>query len=176
MKETALKASKSLASFYRMSLSSGNEIITIKDELELTKSYLEIQGLRYSEYLDYDFEIDEQINKYYIQKLMLQPIVENAIYHGIKPLERRGKILIKGRIAEDNVVLSVWDNGVGIDGNIIENILSSGEGGKNSFGLASINHRIKLAYGDEYGLRIDSKIDEYTNVEIVIPKKENKFE
>ena len=79
-----MMTAKSLAGFYRISLSKGNDIITIKDEIRLIENYLSIQKLRYVEYLDYLIEIDEDIYSYQIPKLTLQPLVENSIYHGLK--------------------------------------------------------------------------------------------
>lgn len=168
MKETALKVSKSLASFYRSSLSKGDEIITIKKEIEITRNYLEIQGFRYSEYLDFKIDVDDNIQDFLIQKLILQPIVENAIYHGIKPREEKGEMIIKGWMQGDVIIFSVWDNGVGVDNKIIKNILSDSLQ-IDGFGLGSMNQRIKLMHGDRYGINIESELGKYTNVTIRIP-------
>ncbi len=101
---------------------------------------------------------------------MLQPIVENAIYHGIKPLEDKGKLIVKGiQEGGDNIVFTVWDSGVGMDPSLIRNILSKEAGQRDGFGLGSMNERIKLLYGKDYGISIRSEIGEFTEVKMTIP-------
>lgn len=169
LKDKALMVSKSLALFYRRSLSSGKDIITIGEEVEMTRNYLIIQGFRYSEYLTYDFDVNDDIQNCAIQKLMLQPIVENAIYHGIKPMNQKGELKIEGRRKGDHILLTVRDNGVGMDKDAISKILSEEPEQREGFGLGSMNNRIKLLYGDEYGLEIESAPGEYTLVSLRIP-------
>ncbi len=170
MKDTALKVSKSLANFYRGSLSRGNDIITIGEEVDLTRNYLEIQGFRYAEYLSYELEIEEGLKDYLIQKLMLQPIVENAIYHGIKALEYKGLLKVKAWSEEDRIIFSVWDNGVGIEPSQVDKILSEEALKRDGFGLGSMNQRIKLLHGDGYGIQVKSELNVYTEVIMTIPK------
>ena len=171
MYDNALITTKALANFYRGSLSKGNDLITIKDEIYMTSEYLSIQKFRYEEYLDYKIEIEEEINGYYIPKLTLQPLVENAIYHGLKQKEDKGMLIITGYKKENNIYIEIWDNGVGISKEKMEEILkvSSDLGKKIDFGVGCVNSRIKILYGDAYGLTIDSKESEYTKIIIKLP-------
>lgn len=171
LKDNAMMTAKSLAGFYRISLSKGKDIITIKDEIQLTENYLSIQKLRYVEYLDFTVEVDEEIYPYQIPRLTLQPLVENSIYHGLKQKEDKGLLTIKGYLAEKTVTIEVTDDGIGISDELIDRILSQPESHhKNSdFGLYSVNSRIKLLYGDQYGIRIESRMNEYTRVTVILP-------
>ncbi|MBP7177143.1 MAG: sensor histidine kinase [Thermoclostridium sp.] len=171
LKDNAMMAAKYLAGFYRISLSKGKDIITIKDELHLIENYLSIQKLRYVEYLDFKVEVDEEIYPYQIPRLTLQPLVENSIYHGLKQKEDKGILTIKGRLEEEIVTIDVIDDGIGISDELITRILSQPDSHhKNSdFGLYSVNSRIKLLYGDQYGIRIESKMNEYTKVTVILP-------
>ena len=171
MKDNAMMTAKILAGFYRISLSKGKDIITIKYEIQLTENYLSIQKLRYVEYLDFTVEVDEEIYPYQIPRLTLQPLVENSIYHGLKQKEDKGLLTIKGYLAEKTVTIEVTDDGIGISDELIDRILSQPESHhKNSdFGLYSVNSRIKLLYGDQYGIRIESRMNEYTRVTVILP-------
>ncbi len=171
MKENAVKTTKSLAGFYRTSLSKGNDIITIRDEVDLNSNYLSIQKLRYTEYLDYKLEFDEEILKYSIPKLTLQPLIENSIYHGLKQKEEKGHLIIKGYKEGDKIKIEVIDDGVGIEKDKILNLLNpSKEIDKSTdFGISSINSRIKLLYGEKYGLDIESELGKYTKITVSLP-------
>ncbi len=124
MRSEAIAAAKYMADFYKISLSKGNDLISVRDEIQLTESYLEIQKLRYVEYMDYAMEIDEDIMRYTIPKLTLQPIIENAIYHGLKRKKERGILQIRGVREHDQIKIEVYDNGVGMDKQEIEKIFS----------------------------------------------------
>lgn len=171
LKDKAMMTAKSLAGFYRISLSKGNDIITIKDEIRLIENYLSIQKLRYVEYLDYRIEIDEDICTYQIPKLTLQPLVENSIYHGLKQKADKGMLEIKGYQDNDTVKIEVIDDGTGIGEELIARILNKSPNlHKNSdFGLYSVHSRLKLLYGEQYGIRIESKVNEYTKVTVILP-------
>lgn len=171
MKEEATLTAKNLASFYRVSLSKGNDIITIADEVLLTKSYLSIQKLRYVEYMDYEMEFDEEILNYSIPKLTLQPLVENSIYHGIKPKEEKGFLHIGGRIGDGKIIMEVYDNGVGMSQEMIAKALRQpAKSNKNvDFGVSSVDARYRLLYGNEYGLKIESEVGRFTKVTVMIP-------
>lgn len=175
MNETASEAISAMAIFYRISLNNGNDIISIKSELELCRQYLYIQKLRYQEYLDYRIECCEGTEQWCISKLTLQPILENAIYHGIKEKDGRGLILIQLKSIEDRLVFSVTDNGAGIDSTTLErlqnNLRASSEKDLHSFGLSSVNRRIQLLFGKEYGIQIESVLHHYTKVILTIPKE-----
>jgi len=169
--EEAIQVTKSLANFYRLSLSKGNDIIRISEEIRLIKDYLYIQRQRYSNYMDFILDVDEEILEYFIPKLTLQPLVENAIYHGLKYRNNKGKIEINGYMKDDKIMLTVFDDGIGISKEKIQTILNSQSSDKKreDFGLPSVDRRIKLLYGNEYGLHIESEVGSYTKVFITIP-------
>lgn len=179
MNETAVKAVAAMSVFYRNSLSKGRFIIPLKQELELTEQYLYIQSLRYMEYVDYDFKMTatfptDQID---IPKLTLQPIIENIFVHALST----EKCHICVNITEDDstVAITIMDNGKGIPSGKLQelqtSICSNHVDGK-SFGLPSIHHRIKLLYGDNYGLTIASEEKEFTAVTVTLPKGGTQYE
>lgn len=163
----------SLSDFFRLVLSKGKEYITIQDEEQHIRSYLEIQQARYHDILDYEIQIDPEIYPYKILKLTLQPLIENALYHGIKYKRAKGTICISGRKVDDTIELMVADNGVGMDeeelnrlrGEIVRPCKETESG----FGLANVNERIRMNFGMEYGMTIESKKAEGTTVKILIP-------
>ena len=173
MSREALTALRSLVDFYRLSLSRGREIITVDEEIQLTESYLKLQGLRYVEYMDYRIEFDPETYPYRIPKLTIQPLVENAIYHGIKESRSRGLISIEGCIREQSLIITVCDTGKGIEPARLKEIQDSLESGKStsgdSFGLGNIAQRLKLLYADQYRMQIESIPGRFTAVMIRIP-------
>ncbi|WP_020620567.1 sensor histidine kinase [Paenibacillus daejeonensis] len=171
MKTEAIAVAKYMADFYNISLSRGNDVISIREEIKLTESYLEIQKLRYVEYMDYSMTIDEEIMRYATPKLMLQPLVENAIYHGLKWKKEKGFLQIVGYLQNNQIIIEVLDNGVGMNSQQIEQLLEpTVEDKKNaSFGARSVNRRIKMLYGDLYGLEVESVSGSYTKVIIRLP-------
>lgn len=176
MNETASEAISAMAVFYRISLNKGNDIISIQSELELCRQYLYIQKLRYQEYLDYRIEECEGTENWCISKLTLQPILENAIYHGIKEKHTKGLIVIQLKNFEDHLIFNVIDNGVGMDSETLKNLQNSLDAScendhLRSFGLSSVNRRIQLLFGKEYGIQIESILHHYTKVILTIPKE-----
>lgn len=173
LKENAMATARNLAGFYRISLSKGNDIITIKDEMLLIENYLSIQKLRYVEYLDYRMDFDEGIMKYQIPKLTLQPLVENSIYHGLKQKEDKGILVIRGFCEQDTVKIEVFDDGVGMSEEQITRVLNFNRVTKDrmnsDFGVHNVDSRLKLLYGEEYGLTIESRLGEYTRVTVKLP-------
>lgn len=160
----------SIGQFYRTSLSNGNILISIAEEIENVKNYIKIQTIRYGEKIVYDLEIEEEIYRYDIVKLTLQPIVENAIYHGIKEMEGTGIIRIYGYKKENKIIFEVQDNGVGMDQEKAAALLDRDSNEKQtSFGLYSIHQRIQLYFGKEYGLKINSRRGEGFTAGISIP-------
>lgn len=174
LKDNAVMTAKYLAGFYRISLSKGNDIITISDEMQLIDNYLSIQKLRYVEYLDYKLEFDEKILKYQIPKLTLQPLVENSIYHGLKQKDEKGFLLIKGYYDQDMIKIEVIDDGVGMTEEMIKRVLSRPMNDRKStdFGVFSVDSRLKLLYGEQYGLSIESVVGKYTKVIVSLPAVE----
>lgn len=171
-KDKALATIYNLSSFYRKSLSGGKEIVKIAEEVEILENYFKIQCLRYENYMQYEIEIEKEVSDCLIPKLILQPLVENAIYHGIKQSTEKGIIVIRGYRKEEEIRLEVFDTGVGIDDeglNKVREKLNHKEFKKDSFGLYNVNERIKLFYGLHYGIEIESLKGEYTQVTVCIP-------
>ena len=172
--EDIVEIIEAFTSLLRISLSNGKEIINVRDELRHVESYLTIQKIRYEEKLNYEIEFDESILNYKLIKLILQPLVENAIYHGIKEKRGNGKIIITAKVENNLLCFTVIDNGKGIEEdklNKINNMLKDGYGKKNEigYGIFNVNARIKLIYGDEYGLTYKSIYGEGTTVELRHP-------
>lgn len=163
----------SLSEFFRTSLSHGEDIISIKRELSHVRSYLEIQQIRYQDILEYDIRVPDELDVYKIPKISIQPLVENALYHGIKNKRGRGQIIIGGEAREDCFVIWVKDNGIGFTperlAQIQERISSKTFSSKEYFGLYNVNARIRLNFGEEYGISIESVHTEYTIVSVKLP-------
>lgn len=160
-----------LAKFFRISISGGRELISIREEIEHIQSYLLILRMRYADDFDYEIEIEPEVLDYQIIKLILQPLIENAIYHGIK--EKRGKGILKvtGSRSDGKVILDVEDNGAGMGSETLTHIrrlLSENIKGP-SFGLLNVHRRLQLHYGDSYGVEIDSELGKGTRVRITLP-------
>ncbi|MBZ9686525.1 histidine kinase [Clostridium estertheticum] len=148
--------------------------ITVKEELEYLECYAEIMRVRFGDCFKLVIDVDEEIKELYIIKLMLQPIVENAIIHGIDEIEGDKDIFISGKINEDKLILQVEDNGIGMDEETINKLLSSEESSKTSFngiGVKNTEKRIKLNCGEKYGIKIESEKNKYTRVKIILPVK-----
>lgn len=161
-----------LSRFYRLSLSKGDDVISIQDEVNLVSYYVSIQNMRFNNRIEYVVEIDEKILEFDIPKITLQPLVENAILHGLLgSKDKGGRITIKGRFEKDVILLTVEDNGVGISDESIISLLCGTINSKtgSGYGIRNINERIKLYYGEGYGAKIQSKLGEGTSVEIRIP-------
>ncbi|MCH4887695.1 sensor histidine kinase [Acidaminobacter sp. JC074] len=174
MKEEAISSINSLAAFFRISLSEGNEYITVEREIQLTKNYLIIQKYRYIDVLDYVIEVDENAKAFILPKLLIQPIVENAIYHGIKPkLSKKSFVKICVSVEDQDVVIVIYDNGVGMSPEKLKDVRDRLSSEKNkSFGIYSVHTRIKLCYGEPYGLTIESQENQFTRVTLRISAKE----
>jgi len=161
-----------LANFYKLSLSKGKDIIFIKDELSHVSLYVQIQNMRYSNKLKFIISIEDYLLNYKINKITLQPIVENSILHGILGKgDVEGTITITGKIEDDDLILSVMDNGIGMKPELLAKMLSDEtESSKGSgYGLKNINQRLKLSYGDKYGLTYSSEYGSGTRVDIRLP-------
>ncbi len=169
----------SLSEFFRSSLNKGKEIVTIREELSHVRSYLEIQQIRYQDILDYEIDVPEELYINEIPKITVQPVVENALYHGIKEKRGGGKISVTGREDGGDYIITVSDNGIGMGPDrlkeVRDGLTDSSPDSKKIYGLYNVNQRIKLDFGDEYGLSIDSVYDEGTTVTIRLPKKSNEI-
>lgn len=163
---------KALADFYRISLSGGREIITIEEELKHIENYLYIQRARYADIMNFEIECSPVVMDYKIVKLTLQPLIENAIYHGLKMKEGGGMIKVEGWAEEDEIFLSISDNGVGMNPIRIQELLEQEEEDENSghFGLMSVRRRLQLYYGNAAAIYIDSEEGTGTKITVKIPK------
>jgi two-component system sensor histidine kinase YesM len=166
------KATKALADFFRVALSRGNEIISIQDEIDNIRNYMYIQRIRYSDILDYDIEVRDEILGYSILKMTLQPLVENSIYHGLKEKGSRGRILVQGWKDGNTIYIKVSDDGVGMSAERLQEVIHAGRdrnSKRQSFGLSSVDERIRLYFGEEYGLTVQSALQTGTEALIRIP-------
>ncbi|WP_186577053.1 cache domain-containing sensor histidine kinase [Aquibacillus kalidii] len=170
---------KALSQFCRISLSKGKDWITIEDEIEHIRNYLIIQKVRYEDILEVSFHLNDEIYRYRMMKLLLQPLVENAIYHGIKNKRGKGFIRIKGDFDQDgNICIDIIDNGIGMDEQRLDEIrkqLTLGipfDNRKGGFGMINVQQRIRLYYGEPYGLTINSWYGSGTRICLRIPAEE----
>ena len=162
-----------LAKLFRISLSKGHTVIRIRDELQHAQSYVNIQKVRYKNKFEVVFDICPDILDDCIVKLVLQPILENAINYGVREMDDCGKILIRGWKEQENIFMQVSDNGMGIPEEEIDLLLKDtnrvhkkGSG----VGLVNVNNRLRLLFGEPYGLQIESELDEGTTVTVIIPE------
>ena len=166
----AVEMVNSLAKLFRISISRGHELITIEKEMQHAKSYLKIQNFRYKNQFTYSFDVDEECLNYLCNKITLQPIIENAIYHGIDRMVDEGKINIGIHQKGDTILFTVEDNGVGMTEEQCEEILHKDASDRVGIGIKNVNDRMKIYFGEEYGLTIQSELDEGTCVTISMPK------
>lgn len=163
----------SLSDFFRASLNQGKDIVSIKEELQHVRSYLEIQQIRYQDILQYEINVPEELNSFMIPKITIQPLVENALYHGIKNKRGLGKIMITGVKEKEYFRLIIEDNGIGINKErlmqVRKEISNSRTEGKDIYGLYNVNERIRLNFGEEYGITIESNYGEGTTVSVKLP-------
>ena len=174
-KSEAVKVVTALARFFRISLSKGKSIIPVRDELEHVRNYLTIQQMRFKNKFTYQISAREEVLELASLKLMLQPLVENAIYHGMEFMDGDGEILIQAEICESSghLCFLIQDNGLGMTGEQVEGLFADqshvpskrGSG----IGVRNVNERIKLYFGEDYGLRIWSEPDEGTKIFIDLP-------
>ena len=175
--EDAEEMVTALARLFRISISKGHELIPIEKEVEHAKSYLKIENYRYKNKFTYSFEVEESCLSYLCNKITLQPIIENAIYHGVKQMIDEGEIWI--RIFEDgeDIIFQVEDNGIGMTEEQCREILRKEPGDRTGIGIKNVNDRIKIYFGSNYGLNITSELDEGTCVTIRMPKvREEEYE
>lgn len=164
----------SLSTFFKLVLSHGREFITVGEEEQHILSYLQIQQYRYRDILSYDIEIDPSLYSYMIPKMTLQPLVENALYHGIKNKRTMGHLVITGRMEQGALLIfEVKDDGAGMSRENLqklrEEIQRRSSETEQGYGMANVNERIRMNYGKQYGLSIDSFLGKGTTVTIRIP-------
>lgn len=173
--EEAVEMVSSLAKLFRISISRGHELITLDNELKHAESYLKIQKYRYKSQFSYYFNIDEECLSYLCNKITLQPIIENAIYHGLDMVDE-GIITIEVGRQDEDILIRIIDNGVGMTKEQCNEILQRDTSDKTGIGIKNVNDRIKIYFGDQYGVTIKSELDVGTEISILIPKiQEDKY-
>ncbi len=168
-----------LARLFRISISRGRELIPIKDELQHAKSYLIIQSYRYKNQFTYTFDADEKLSGYLCNKITVQPLIENAIYHGIDRMVDEGKISVsvfEAPDCRDDILITVSDNGVGMTAEQCKKILEKGRSDSSGIGVKNVNDRLKIYFGEKYGITVESELDVGTTVTVRIPKIEKEAE
>lgn len=168
------KAVSNLAKFFRFNINNGDYLIPIKEEIERTRYYLNILEMRYGDMFSVEWNINENIMDYPISKICLQPLIENAVYHGLKPKGENGTLVITGLEADDDIKFIIADNGVGMTKekcDLLNSQLSDNEMlNDGHIGLFNVNRRLKIIFGEEYGIYVDSEPQKGTKVSVTIPK------
>lgn len=173
----------SLSELLRVSIGTGTEVLTIRDEIAHLKSYLCIQSIRYKDKFNTEFDIDESVLEFKIIKLILQPLVENSIFHGIGQLKGTGTITVSIKNEGDFIIFLISDNGIGMTEEQLKSLFDSiaaKEGeikeSRGGYGVKNVNDRLKLFYGDEFGLKYESVLGEGTKVSFCLPKVQQEEE
>ncbi|MEK5255726.1 MULTISPECIES: sensor histidine kinase [Paenibacillus] len=162
---------QSLSKFFRISLSKGNNMITVQEELDHIRHYLVIQSFRFKNKFRYEIIAQDEVLQCQTIKLILQPIVENALYHGIEMMPDEGFISIQAELKDNLVIIRISDNGLGMSKETMKVILTGGSKSMSGSGVGvrNVNERIELYYGREYGLSFESEIEEGTTVTLIFP-------
>lgn len=173
--EEAIDMVTALANLFRISLSQGRNIITIREEFNHAVNYSNIQKVRFKNKFEVTFMLDEEIEEYATIKLIIQPLLENAIYYGVEAMDGEGEILVQGYEKDGDIYIDVTDNGIGMPPEMVENLLTgsrkSSKKRGSGIGLKNVDQRIKLYFGQSYGLEIKSEPDVGTRVRIHLPMK-----
>lgn len=181
--DEVIDITRALSDFFRISLSKGHEWITVEQEVNHVKNYLKIQKIRYENILTYEFNVDEGLENIPVLKLVLQPLVENALYHGIKNKRGRGKITVSAHllnnddVSKNKIIFSVQDNGIGFTNERLKEVKSElrkktdAENLKSIYGLYNVNKRLSLYYDKSISLKIISEYGNGTTVSFIVPTK-----
>lgn len=181
----AMRVTKKLADYYKNTLSGSEEIVTIGREIQITRDYLDLQLMRYGDKFTYDIQVENRIELVDIPKMTLQPLVENAIYHGLKYREGWGNIKLTGKADGESAILILEDDGIGMEPETLEQLKKQFEvrpeeiektsmgrrNEKKHFGVYAVGHRLQLYFGDAYGLDIESTYGVGTKITIRVPMK-----
>lgn len=172
--EEVVLMTASLARLLRQSISNEDEVVPIANEVEYARGYLTIQKMRYKDKLEFQIEVDSSILYISLIKLVLQPIIENAIYHGLKYKESKGLLIVKGFMKDGNAVLQVIDDGVGMDEETLAHIYDKHKVNyhSNGVGVYNVQKRLKLYYGEDYGITYTSELGKGTTATITIPGRQ----
>ncbi len=177
--EDATRMVGALARLFRISISRGKELIPIRDELQHAKNYLVIQSYRYRNQFSYTFDVEDGLEEYLCNKITIQPLIENAIYHGLDRMVDAGEIRVAVRTAPDapgDILITVADNGVGMTQEQCRRILQKERSDSSGIGVKNVNDRLKIYFGSRYGLSIQSELDVGTVVTVRIPKVQKEAE
>lgn len=161
-----------LASLFRISLSRGKSVISIEDEIKHAVNYMNIQKIRYKNIFSVVFDVDQEIYPFCTVKLVVQPLLENAIYYGVECMDGDGEIRVRGYRREDDIYIEVCDNGLGMPQEVVDQLLTENHRVRShgsGVGLINVHKRIQLRFGKEYGLEIESQPDEGTIIRIHLP-------
>ena len=169
--EEVVLMTASLARLLRQSISNEDEVVPIAQEIEYARGYLTIQKMRYKDKMEFQIDVDPSILHINLIKLVLQPIIENAIYHGLKYKESKGLLQVKGYMKDGNAVLQVIDNGVGMDADTLAHIYDKHKVNyqSNGVGVYNVQKRLQLYYGSDYGIVYESEKGKGTTATITIP-------
>lgn len=172
--EEVVLMTASLARLLRQSISNEDEVVPIANEVEYARGYLTIQKMRYKDKLEFQIEVDPSILHIPLIKLVLQPIIENAIYHGLKYKESKGLLIVKGFMKDGNAVLQVIDDGVGMDEETLNHIYERHKVNyqSNGVGVYNVQKRLQLYYGEDYGITYESEVGKGTTATITIPGRQ----
>lgn len=172
--EEVVLMTASLARLLRQSISNEDEVVPIANEVEYARGYLTIQKMRYKDKLEFQIEVDSSILYIPLIKLVIQPIIENAIYHGLKYKESKGLLIVKGFMKDGNAVLQVIDDGVGMDEETLAHIYDKHKVNyhSNGVGVYNVQKRLKLYYGEDYGITYTSELGKGTTATITIPGRQ----
>lgn len=176
--DEVIRMTQAMSSFFRIVLSRGRDWITVSQEIEHVQSYLTVQHVRYRDILEYSLDIDPRLNEHLMLKLVLQPLVENAIYHGIKLRRDKGNIWVRGWLQDDSMCFCVRDDGIGIKADRLLALkkqlagdMPAEEG--DGYGLYNVDKRLRLYYGQNTGLTIESEFEKGTTVSFCVPVRSN---
>jgi two-component system sensor histidine kinase YesM len=162
----------SLGRILKYGINRSQENVTVREEIEHLKDYILLQKIRFEDIFTISVDIQPEIYEYIIIKMILQPVVENAIYHGLSKVAEGGRIRVAGYQYKDSLLFEVTDTGEGMEEEVVIRLneyINGQNSSFNSIGLKNVNRRIKLKYGNEYGLKITSKLQQGTKVEILLP-------
>lgn len=177
MHDSAVEMLNNLSIFFRTALSKGEDIIPLSEEIRHTRSYLEIQQARYSDVLEYQIELPVKMEEIMIPKLTLQPLVENALYHGIREKRGQSTITVSFEDRGDDICIYVIDDGIGMQPQKLRQIQQGlNENDRIGFGMSAVQSRLKIYFGDQYGVHISSVYGEGTQVQILVPKIMNQID
>ena len=172
MHDGAIEMLTSLSVFFRTVLSRGEDVIPLREEKRHTKSYLDIQKMRYRDILEYSIDVPKELEEYLIPKLTLQPLVENALYHGVKEKRGSSTITVTCENAGDDILIYVKDNGIGMKAEQLAELRNDiRQKGKGGFGMSAVEGRLRLYFGEGYGIHIESEYGKGTVITVSIAKK-----